>query len=39
MNNSFADLLTFILLKVIQYAFLLIGIGVFVASIVETLWP
>lgn len=39
MNNSFADLLTFILLKGIQYACLLIGIGVFVAGIVETLWP
>ena len=35
MNNSFANLVTFLILKVIQYTCLIIGIGVFVSGIVE----
>lgn len=35
MNNSFAELMTFLILKVIQYACLVIGAGVFVSGIIE----
>lgn len=35
MNNSFVDLVTFLILKVIQYACLLIAVGVVASGIIE----